>query len=171
MSSSYFCAVKILNSFENMRNTFLLLTLCLMVLSCNVKEKPVFIAVENIELEEANSRTITLMANAIFKNPNDLGGSLESEDISVYVNDAKVAHVSSENFKVPAKKEFTIPLKVNISTDSILKGNTSNILGSILNSVLNKEIKVQYKGEIVYKTFGFSYSYPIDETEMVKIKF
>lgn len=154
-----------------MRNIVLLFAVSIVVLSCNVKEKPVFISVQNIVLEEATSRTITLKANAIFENPNDVGGSLESDDISVFVNDAKVAHVSSENFKVPAKKEFTIPLKVNISTDSILNSNTNNILGSILNTVLNEEFKVQYKGEIVYKTFGFSYTYHIDETEMVKIKF
>lgn len=154
-----------------MRLFVLLLSFSFIVLSCNVKGKPVFIAVENIELEEATSETIILKANAIFENPNDVGGSLESDNISVFINDAKVAHVSSENFKVPAKQKFIIPLKVNVSTDSILKSNTGNILGSILNSVLNKEIKVQYKGEIVYRTFGFSYTYPIDETEMVKIKF
>lgn len=154
-----------------MRHSVLLVLLCFAIQSCKVKEKPIFIAVENIEVDETTSRTITLKANAIFENPNDVGGSLESDDISVYINDAKVAQVSSENFKVPAKKEFTIPLKVNISTDSILKSNTNNLLGSLLNSVLNKEIKVQYKGEIIYKTFGFSYTYPIDETEMVKINY
>lgn len=142
-----------------------------MVFNCNVKEKPVFIKVENIELTESTLKTVSLKANAVFENPNDVGGTLKSDDISVYVNDAKVAHVSSESFKVPAKKEFTVPLKVNISTDSILSGNSNNLLGNLLNSVLNKEIKIQYKGEIVYKTFGFSYTYPIDKTEMVKIKF
>ncbi|MEH6536280.1 MAG: LEA type 2 family protein [Psychroserpens sp.] len=154
-----------------MRNFILLLTLTLTVLSCSVKEKPLFIAVQDIELVESNSKTLTLKADAIFENPNDLGGSLESDDISVYVNDVMVAHVSSESFKVPARKEFTIPLKVKVSIDSILKGDGNNLLSSILNSVLNKEIKVHYKGEIVYKSFGFSYTYPVDETEMVKIKF
>lgn len=154
-----------------MRKLVLLLSLSVLVCSCSIKEKPVFVAVENIELEETTSRTITLKANAIFKNPNHVGGSLESDDISVFINDAKVAHVSSENFKVPSKQEFIIPLKVKVSTDSILKGNTNAVLGSILNSILNEEFKVQYKGNIVYKTFGFSYTYPIDETEMVKIKF
>ncbi|WP_298903955.1 LEA type 2 family protein [uncultured Psychroserpens sp.] len=154
-----------------MRNFILLLTTALVFHSCSVKEKPLFIAVEDIKLDESTSKTITLKANAIFQNPNDVGGRLESDNISVYINDIKVAHVSSESFKVPAKKEFTVPLKVKVSTDSILKGDNKNILGSILSSVINKKIKVQYKGEIVYKTLGFSYTYPVDETEMVKIKF
>lgn len=154
-----------------MRNILLLLTVCITILSCSVKEKPVFIAVEEIELVESTSKTVTLKADAIFQNPNDVGGSLESDDISVFVNDIKVAQVSSEQFKVPAKKEFTIPLKVKMSTDSILKLKGTDAIGSLLNSLLNKKIKVQYKGDIIYKTFGFSYTYPIDETEMVTIKF
>lgn len=154
-----------------MRNFILLLTFTLATLSCSVKEQPVFIAIEDIELVESNAEFLTIRADAIFENPNDLGGALESDDISVYVNDVKLAHVSSESFKVPARKEFTIPLMVNVSTDSILKTDGKNLLGSILTTVLNKEIKVQYKGEIVYKTFGFTYTYPVDETEMVKIKF
>ncbi|MDG5491694.1 LEA type 2 family protein [Psychroserpens sp. SPM9] len=154
-----------------MRNILLLLTVCITILNCSVKEKPVFIAVEEIELVESTSKTVTLKADAIFQNPNDVGGSLESDDISVFVNDIKVAQVSSERFKVPAKKEFTIPLKVKMSTDSILKLKGTDAIGTLLNSLLNKKIKVQYKGDIIYKTFGFSYTYPIDETEMVTIKF
>lgn len=154
-----------------MRNVLLLLTVGIAILSCSVKEKPVFIAIEAIELVESTSKTVTLKADAIFQNPNDVGGALESDDISVFVNDIKVAQVSSEQFKVPAKKEFTIPLKVKMSTDSILKLKGTDAIGSLLNSLLNKKIKVQYKGDIIYKTFGFSYTYPIDETEMVNIEF
>ncbi|OUS00691.1 hypothetical protein A9Q86_07990 [Flavobacteriales bacterium 33_180_T64] len=154
-----------------MRKLILLLTISILIFSCSVNEKPVFVAVKNIQLEDANSKTLTLNANAIFQNPNDVGGSLKSDAISVYVNDIKVAQISSENFKVPAKKEFTVPLKVKINTDSILKLKGTDAIGSLLNSLLSKKIKVQYKGEIIYKTFGFSYSYPVDETEMIKLEF
>ena len=114
---------------------------------------------------------VTLKAIALFENPNDVGGNLKSDDIAIYVNDIKLAKLSSESFDVPARKEFTIPLKVDISTDSILKIRGTEAIGTILNSLLNKEIKVQYKGDIIYKTLGFSYTYAIDETEMVKIDY
>ena len=154
-----------------MRNLFLFLLLSILFISCNVKEKPIFLRVENIEVTDANLNRITIKADAFFENPNDIGGSLKSDEITVYVNDVKIAKVSSEDFKVPAKKEFSIPLMVNMSTDSILKAKSETLLGGILNSVLNKTVKVQYKGDIIYKTLGFSYTYPIDETETVKIKF
>ncbi|OUR95144.1 hypothetical protein A9Q87_00820 [Flavobacteriales bacterium 34_180_T64] len=154
-----------------MRNLFLLLTITVFCTSCSIKEKPVFLRVENIEVLDANLELITVKADAFFENPNDIRGSLKSDEIAVFVNDVKIAKVSSEDFKVPAKKEFSIPLTVNISTDSILKGDSQSIFSSLLNSVLSKSLKVQYKGDIVYKTLGFSYAYPIDETETVKIKF
>ena len=35
---------------------------------------------------------------------------------------------------------------------------------------MSKKIKVQYKGQIKYKVFGFSHRYDVDKTENVKIK-
>jgi LEA14-like dessication related protein len=154
-----------------MRKLILLLTVTTSILSCTVKEKPIFKGIEHIEVVDSNSKAITLKATALFENPNDVGGNLKSDAISIYVNDIKLATLSSESFDVPARKEFTIPLKVAISTDSILKMRGTDAISFLINSLLQKKIKVQYKGELIYKTFGFSYSYPIDETEMVKLDY
>lgn len=153
------------------RSLFLLLIITFLFLGCSINKQPLFLRVENIELIETNSNFITVEANAYFNNPNDVGGTLKSDEINVLVNDIEVANVSSEDFKVPAKKEFSIPLRVTINTNKILKAKNNNVLESLLKSVLNKSIKIQYKGDIVYKTFGFSYTYAIDETEHVKLKF
>ena len=48
--------------------------------------------------------------------------------------------------------------------------NKGGILGGLINSVLNKSVKVQFKGELKYKVLGFSNVYPIDKTEEIKIK-
>ena len=154
-----------------MRKLILLLTLTITLVSCSVKEKPIFKGIDDIEVVDSNSEIITLTATALFENPNDVGGNLKSDDISIFVNDIKLAKLSSESFDVPARKEFIIPLKVDISTDSILKLRGTDAIGSLISSLLKKEIKVQYKGDIVYKTFGFSYTYAVDETEMVKLEY
>ncbi|MGB3608374.1 MAG: LEA type 2 family protein [Psychroserpens sp.] len=154
-----------------MRRFILLSTLIVLFCSCSINEKPLFIAVSDIEMVDADAKTVSFIAKARFENPNDVGGSLKSDAILVFVNDIKVARVSSENFKVPAKKEFTIPLKVVVSTDSILKRNGGDAIQNLLNSLLSKTVKVQYKGDLVYKTFGFSHLYNIDETQLVNIKF
>ena len=151
-----------------LRKNVILLTIVLLVFGCKVKEKPEFVGVENIKVLESNSNYVTFSADAVFVNPNDIGGELRTDAIRVYVNDNEMASVSTESFKVPAKKEFTIPLKADISTDSIL---SSKNIGDLIGSLFNKRIKVQYKGDIKYKVLGFSHTYEVDKTENIKIKF
>jgi hypothetical protein len=137
-------------------------------ISCSVKEKPQFIGVENIKVIKSTSKHITFTANAQFINPNDIGGELQTDEIKVFVNDNEMASVSTKPFKVPAKKEFSIPLKTNIPTDSLFSNKS---LGGLIGSLFGKTVKVQYKGDIKYSVLGFSYTYNIDKTEDVKIKF
>ncbi len=150
-----------------MKRTLLLLTIVCTFFNCKVNEKPLFVNVENIKVEESTSKYIIMSADALFMNPNDIGGELKTDEIKIYVNDNEVGYVSSESFKVPAKDEFTIPLKATIPVDSLLSGKS---IGGLIGSLFSKTMKVQYKGDIIYKTLGFSYTYGVDETEDVKIK-
>ncbi len=150
-----------------MKKLILLSTLFFALVSCSVKEKPEFLYVKNIKVSDSTPNVITLSADAHFKNPNDVGGELQAEAIKVLINGNEMASISSESFKVPAKKEFSIPLKAIVPTDSLLSNNS---LTGLLGSLLNKTMKVQYKGDIKYKVFGFSHTYTVDETDDVKIK-
>ena len=150
-----------------MKKLIILLTISICFLSCTIKEKPEFLRVENINVQESNSEFIVLTADAFFNNPNTVGGTLETDGITITVNNMEVGTVSSKAFKVPAKKEFSIPLSANIPTKKLLNLNN---LSSLLSSVLNKSMKVQYKGDIKYKIFGFSHKYTVDEIEDIKIK-
>ena len=150
-----------------MKKLIILLTISICFLSCTIKEKPEFLRVENINVQESNSEFIVLTADAFFNNPNTVGGTLETDGITITVSNMEVGTVSSKAFKVPAKKEFSIPLSANIPTKKLL--NLNNLSG-LLNSVLNKSMKVQYKGDIKYKIFGFSHKYTVDEIEDIKIK-
>lgn len=139
--------------------------------NCSVKQKPVFIKVDDVKLLSIVSDTIKLSANAFFKNPNDIGGKISTDSIKVIVNGSELARVSSEEFKVPARKEFAIPLQVVIPTKEVFSNNKNGILGGLLNSLINQSIKVQFKGDLRYKVLGFSHVYPVDKTEDIKIKF
>lgn len=153
-----------------MQKLILLLTLTISIVSCSIKEKPIFLDIEDIKIAHSDSKIISLTATARFKNPNDVGGNLKSDNIAILINDIQLAKVSSKSFDIPAKKEFTVPLNVDISTDSILNIKGSDALSSLVQSLINKEIKVQYKGDLVYKTFGFSYTYPIDKTKLITLE-
>lgn len=151
-----------------MKRLIILSTICILFFNCSINEKPQFIGIENIKVIESTSKYVTFGADAKFINPNDIGGELQTDEIKVFVNDNEMATVSAESFDVPANKEFSIPLKSKVPTDSIFSNkNLSGLLGSLF----SKKVKVQYKGEIKYKVLGFSHFYNIDQTEDVKIKF
>ncbi|MDX1277758.1 LEA type 2 family protein [Oceanihabitans sediminis] len=151
-----------------MKKLIILLTVALSFVSCSIKEKPEFLRVDNIKVDDSNSKYITLTADAYFLNKNDISGELKTDEIKVFVNNNQMATVTTESFKVPAKKEFSIPLSANVPTDSLLSNkNLSGLLGSLL----TQKMTVQYKGQIKYKVFGFSHTYDVDKTEDIKIKF
>ncbi|PQV50506.1 late embryogenesis abundant protein [Jejuia pallidilutea] len=151
-----------------MKRFLILLTILCTFFNCKVNEKPLFVSVENIKVVESNSKNIILSADALFRNPNDIGGELKTDEIKIYVNNNEVGYVSTKSFEVPAKKEFTIPLTATVPVDSLISNKS---IGGLIGSLFSKKIKVNYKGTIVYKALGFSYDYAVDETEEVKIKF
>ena len=105
------------------------------------------------------------------KNPNDVGGKLSTDEIKVIVNGTELAQVSSEEFKVPARDEFFIPLKVVIPTKRIFENNKNGVLGGLLNSIISNKVKVQFKGNLKYVVFGLKKEFLIDKTEDIKFKF
>jgi len=150
-----------------MKKFIILSTILIAFIGCTVKEKPVFIRVDNIKVDKSTSKFITLTADAYFMNPNYIKGELKTDAIKVYVNDNEMATVTTESFKVPARKEFSIPLGADVSTDSLFSNKS---LGGLLGSLIRQKMKVQYKGQIKYKVLGFSHTYDVDKTENVKIR-
>jgi hypothetical protein len=154
-----------------MRKAFYFFGLLILFYSCNIKKEPVFIKIDNLKLVSFKSDTIRLKANAFFQNPNDVGGKIATDEIKVIINGTEVAKISSEEFKVPARKDFTIPLQVAIPAKKVFDDSKGGFLGGLLNSVLKKSVKVQFKGDLKYKVFGYSSNYPVDITQDLKIKF
>ena len=149
---------------------FTLLIFIIVSTSCAVKQKPTFIKVDNIKLITANSTKITVSADALFNNPNVIGGRLNTEGVQVYVNDISFGRIETEEFKVPANDDFTVPLKIQIKTKDLLDKDSKGFLNGLLNSVLNRSLKVRYEGTIQFKALGINHSYPINKTENIKIK-
>lgn len=152
-----------------MKKLAYLLVIFFIITSCSVKKKPIFLKVDDLKLLSFKKDTIRLQANAYFKNENDVGGKISTDEIRVLVDGVDVAQVSSEEFKVPANKEFAVPLKVVVPSKKVFS-QKGGILGGLLNSVLNNNLKVQFKGDIKYKVYGFSKTYTVDKTEELKIK-
>ncbi len=153
-----------------MRNFILLVCVTFLISSCAVRKKPTFVKVDNVTVVSFDNKKVTLLADAVFNNPNDIGGTLSSDGINVWVNGARVAKVTSKPFKIPAKKEFAVPMKVEIPTKKIFKNNKNGILGGLIDSALNKSIKIRFRGDLEFKVLGFTHLFPINSVQEIKVK-
>jgi hypothetical protein len=153
-----------------MKKALILFGILMLITSCAVKKRPIFLKVDNVKIIDVNNKTIKLGADAFFKNPNDIGGKFYTDSIQVWVNGAKLAKVSSEPFRIPARKQFAIPMVVEIPIKRVFENNRNGILGGLVDSFLNKSVKVRYIGNLYFKTLGFSKTFPINTVQEIKIK-
>ena len=152
-----------------MKNLLYFSVLFLLISSCSVTKKPIFVKVDDVKIVAITSDTIRLKAAVFFENPNGVGGTISSDEIQIIANGAAIASVFVAEFKVPAKATFSVPLTAVIPTRKIFQKNKNGILGGLINSFLNKSIKVRFKGNLKYKVFGFSNTYPIYKVQEIKL--
>jgi hypothetical protein len=156
---------------EFMRYFLSLILLIFIFLGCSVNKQPVFKKVDNIKIVSISADTIRLKADAFFENPNDVGGKISTDAITIFANDIEVAQISSNEFKVPAKDSFQIPLQAKIPTKKLLNTNKNGVLGGLLNSLFTLKVTIRIKGNLEYVVFGFKKEFLVDKTEDIKIEF
>ncbi len=142
----------------------------LLLSSCKYNEKPEFVRLDRIELGEMSIQTVNFEVDAVFTNGNDIGGKLVTENIDLYVDNVLVGNFKTEEFNVPARDTFLIPLKGKIRTDKILKRKKSDMLNQILAIVNSKKVTVRLEGDIVFKKGPFSHTYKVNKTDQIAFK-
>ena len=148
--------------------TFLLLISA--ILACNAPQEPVFKRFANIKSTNISTKNITITADALFQNPNTLGGEVTATDIEVIVNDVPAGKINQDlAIPVPANAEFIVPLTATISPKDIYDKDRGGALGGIVNAVLKKKVDVHYKGTVKMKIAGFPYTLKVDYEEEVRL--
>ena len=153
-----------------MKNSLYFILSLLLFTSCSLTKQPVFVKIDNVKVMHFSSDKLRLKAVAFFENPNNVGGKISTDEMKVIVNGVEVAEVFSDEFRVPAKNTFQIPLYANILTKDILKGFKTGLLSGVINTVLAKKIMIRIKGNLQYDVYGFKKEFLVDKTEEIKIK-
>jgi hypothetical protein len=142
--------------------------LCLF--SCKISEEPEFKQINNIWVSSLSKDKITVDSDVIFYNSNDVGCKVIRTNIDAFVNDLNIGKVSQANSIVLlAKNEFKMPISFSFSPQQIFK-DKKNILTSILGTILNKEIKINYSGIVTLSKAGINFDIDVNGTELIKIK-
>lgn len=154
-----------------MRYFLIVLLVVFTLVGCTINKQPIFIKVDNVKLVSVSSDTIQIKAEAFFENPNDVGGKITTDELKIYTNDVEVAQIFSDEFKVPARKTFQIPLLAKIPTKKLLNTNKNGVLGGLLNSLITRKINILIKGNLEYVVLGFKRDFLVNTSKELDIKF
>ena len=63
-----------------MKNLIYFILTCFFLMNCTVRKKPTFIKIDDIKFISLKLDTVRLQAKAYFKNENDIGGKLSTDE-------------------------------------------------------------------------------------------
>jgi len=166
---AYISALLLTIDLMSLRNLTYLLFISA-ILGCSAPQQPVFKSFANIKSKNVSTKNITITADALFHNPNTMGGEVTATDIEVIVNDVSAGKINQDlAIPVPAQAEFSIPLTVNVSPKDIYENDRNGALSGIINAVLNKKVDVHYKGTVKMNIAGFPYTLKVEYEEEVRL--
>ncbi len=143
----------------------------LLMTACTLTETPSFINVDNVIVKEAKSKSVSIDADLVFYNPNDLGVRLVKIDIHPIVNKVDMGTVkTTKEVTIESKGNFEIPVNFSFNPKAMWKEEKGALIGSLINTFSNKPVKVQYKGVVTLEIAGISFDIPVDYTEDVILK-
>lgn len=79
-----------------MRTTFIFLFVVTVLASCSAPSAPEFKTVKNLRVTDKSGTVYTVRADAVYTNPNSMGGDLNGMEMDITVDDVKVTHLSQE---------------------------------------------------------------------------
>ena len=153
-----------------MKRIVLGLILMLCAACADAIKNPEFKNADNIRVLSINQSEVRVATDLHFFNPNVIGGTISKIDLNVFVDETEVAKVNSEAFEFSGDSDFTTTIMTKIPHKELFGSNAKQLLGSIINSALNKKAKVAYKGQITFSFGDFEYNYDLDETLDLDLK-
>jgi len=95
------------------------------LIGCSSIVEPTFQGLENVNLNSLTLQkpySVTLTADASFKNTNPMGANITEMDFDVFLNGKKATHIRQDlQVKMPANSEFDLPIKVKVPLKEVFQ--------------------------------------------------
>lgn len=139
--------------------------------SCSKPQEPVFKRITNIEVQEISGGSVTVAAQALYFNPNSIGGSLNTLQVDVWANENKIGTIDQDlDLAIQPNSDFTIPIVITFPLSELAK-DQGNLIGGLIKAMLNKRVDMEYKGTLFVSLAGIRFKVPFEEEEEVTIKY
>ena len=140
-------------------SSLLYILILLISFSCKKVEAPVYESVDEIEIIDRSSNSVTIAANVNFHNPNNYRITLKQANIDVLLNGKPITNFTKDyNLKIEKNENFSVPVEISFSMADL----NTNVISSAINALLGKKQVLSYKGNIKIKAYGIRINVPVD---------
>lgn len=131
------------------RQVFFVLLLFVGVSSCKLSQ-PEFRRVENYTINRSGMG-FTMGADVVVYNPNRVRFKVQNLAANVTLNEKVISTIGKEvDILVKGKKEFSLPINISFQLDN----NMMNNLGSVLDIIKSKSLRLGFTGNVKFKAYG-----------------
>jgi LEA14-like dessication related protein len=104
-----------------LKQFFTTATFLVILSSCGKMKNPEFRGIESVSMEDVKLGTNTIRLNLKYYNPNSFKGQLKWAEGDAWVDSSFLGHFTVDTaLKVPARQEFIVPVKLNVSMQDML---------------------------------------------------
>lgn len=142
-----------------------LLTMLILFGACKSPDEDIVFKHVKDVVADASSDPL-LKAEAVFFNPNNVGGKLRNIDVEIFVNGKKAGHVDKDyKIRIPANGEFSVPLEVKLNMKEL--GTMQTLLGLIG----GKKFDIEYVGKLGVTYRGLPLRIPVKHKSQIRVSF
>lgn len=151
-----------------MRHLFIIVSSLVLLSSCESITNPTFERVENVKLEEVNTKRLLVTADMIIHNPNPFAVDLDAADMFAVVEEIELAHIKQTfGTEMPANEEFKMPVRIDMDLTKLYADDPLGAISKGLKIMSEKKLDVSFQGEIKVGKGKAMVSVPIDQIETV----
>jgi LEA14-like dessication related protein len=152
---------------KNFALALLALPIFALTTGCSGPKAPSFEKLKHLKISESSNGIITLTADALYHNPNSVGGMLTHSDIKLYIDAVEISHITQDHaIAVPSAQDFDVPVSMVVNLQKILEEN-EGFLKNTIKRFLTKKMEVQYVGTVTIQIMNIEFDIPVDYTENV----
>lgn len=150
-----------------MRHFLFAVCFLLLLASCRKIEDPVFNSIGNIKVNKLGIGTTTMTFDVHYFNPNKSKAILKEAEGEAWLDSNYVGHFYVDTMiNVPAKSDFTIPVKLNVDMKFFLRYSLSGLKNEEALVTIKGKAKVGKGG--IYKKISLDHEGRYNLAQMIK---
>lgn len=152
-----------------MKKIVYLFAVTLLAVGCSAPKAPDFKKVKNARVVKAQGNLYTVTADAVYHNPNSMGGNLVGMEMDITVDEVLVTHLSqTKSAVIQPETDFIVPITFDVDINKVM-GEDKGFLKGMLDKLLKDKVDINYTGHLKVQFLSRQFEVPVNYTETMSI--